>query len=276
MPEGPEIRRAADRLARVLEGQIIEEVRFGLPELVRFERELTGQRVRAIETRGKAMLTRFAHGWTIYSHNQLYGRWYVVSRDAWPKTKRSLRILLGTATHNALLFSASDIQVLNDAELSTHPFLAAIGPDILDPGLKSQHIHERLLEGRFRRRSLASLYLDQRFLAGVGNYLRSEILHEARVHPSNSPGKLSADELARLAKSTLVISRRSYRTAGVTNAPARVKQLKKSGASRSDFRFAVFGREGLPCYRCATVLERIESNSRRLYYCPECQPGADG
>jgi endonuclease-8 len=221
-------------------------------------------------------LTRFEHGWTIYSHNQLYGRWYVVSRDAWPETKRTLRILLRTPSHSALLFSASDIQVLHDSELSTHPFLSKIGPDILDSELELHQIHNRLLEEQFRRRSLAALYLDQGFLAGVGNYLRSEILHEARVNPRHSPAKLNDDELSRLAKSTLVISRRSYRTAGVTNAPARVKQLKNSGVSRPEYRFAVFGREGLPCYRCASTLRRVQSNARRLYYCPACQQGDTG
>ena len=74
MPEGPEIRRAADKVAAVLVGKTVDKVSFGLPELRQFERRLSGRVVTAIDTRGKAMLTRFENGLTIYSHNQLYGR----------------------------------------------------------------------------------------------------------------------------------------------------------------------------------------------------------
>ena len=90
MPEGPEIRLAADRIAAVLIDQPIVEVSFGLRALRRFERRLKGQTVTAVDTRGKAMLTRFDNGLTLYSHNQLYGRWYTMRRPKLPATKRQL------------------------------------------------------------------------------------------------------------------------------------------------------------------------------------------
>lgn len=40
MPEGAEIRRAADKLAQVLEGQVVTTVRFGLPRLRRYAKQL--------------------------------------------------------------------------------------------------------------------------------------------------------------------------------------------------------------------------------------------
>ena len=94
MPEGPEIRLAADKVARVLVGIRVEAVAFGLPRLRRFEKRLSGNVVTAVDTRGKAMLTRFDNGLTIYSHNQLYGRWYTVRRPRMPRTNRQLRIEL--------------------------------------------------------------------------------------------------------------------------------------------------------------------------------------
>ena len=78
MPEGPEIRRAADALAEVLVGHRIEAVKFGLPRLRREAGRLRDHKVTAIETRGKALLTHFEHGLSIYSHNQLYGVWKIV------------------------------------------------------------------------------------------------------------------------------------------------------------------------------------------------------
>ena len=272
MPEGPEIRRAADKVAAVLVDRTVESVVFGLPELGRFERRLQGRKVVAVDTRGKAMLTRFDNGLTIYSHNQLYGRWYTVRSPRMPKTNRQLRIELATATHKALLYSASDIDVLRDDELQDHPFLSRVGPDILDRELTKEQVVERLGHRQFRQRGLGSLYLDQGFLAGNGNYLRSEILWASGLAPSRKPASLTRDELLRLAGKTLEIARRSYRTRGVTVTPALAKSLKAEGLSFQQYRFYVFGREGLPCHQCGTKIERRTLGSRNLFTCPVCQP----
>jgi endonuclease-8 len=36
------------------------------------------------------------------------------------------------AEHSALLYSASDIAVLDAAGIQAHPFLSRVGPDLLD------------------------------------------------------------------------------------------------------------------------------------------------
>lgn len=109
MPEGPEIRIAADRIARVLVGRPLEDVLLTPPSLKHFETCLRGACVTGVDTHGKAMLTRFDNGLTLYSHNQLYGRWYVRVRGTMPLTARSLRVALHTASNSALLYSATDI-----------------------------------------------------------------------------------------------------------------------------------------------------------------------
>ncbi len=271
MPEGPEIRRAADAIAAVLEGREAQVVRFGLPRLRRHASTLRGRRISAVETRGKALLTHFEHGWTIYSHNQLYGVWQVRRGHDLPETRRSLRLLLQTDTHSAMLYSASDIGVWRTDELAGHPFLSRLGPDIMNRELAWRDVAERLAEPAFTRRTLASLYLDQGFLAGVGNYLRSEILFDAGLHPLRRAHSLSRGERGRLARSTLEISRRSYRTAGITLGPRLAGLLERTGASRQERRFAVFGRTGLPCYRCGGSVVREAIGSRRIYWCGQCQ-----
>ncbi len=271
MPEGPEIRRAADRVARVLVGQTIADASFGLPDLKRFEKRLTGTKVIAVDTRGKAMLTRFDCGLTLYSHNQLYGRWFTTRRPKLPETRRSLRVALHTDTHSALLYSASDIQILDDEQLLSHPFLQRIGPDILDRELTTEDVMSRLQMLQYRRRALGSLYLDQAFLAGNGNYLRSEILWAAQIRPERRPAELETAELKRLARETLRISRRSYRTRGVTIAAGLAKSLKEQGLSYEQYRFYVFGRKGLPCHRCEAQIQQRSMGSRNIFVCPQCQ-----
>ena len=271
MPEGPEIRRAADKIAKVLEGRRIEDIHFGLDRLKGRERDFQNVEVCKIETRGKALLTHFDNELTIYSHNQLYGRWYIVKRGAFPETNRSLRFALHTSTHSALLYSASDISIWDRFELELHPFLAKIGPDILNPNLDWKEISQRLRSERFQRRALASLYLAQDFLAGIGNYLRSEILFDAKVLPDARPRDLSLKQLNDLGRSTLKISQRAYETAGITNPPRLVARLKKQGLKRRDFRHAVFGRQGQSCYKCGESIRKVLLSGRRLYWCPSCQ-----
>jgi endonuclease-8 len=271
MPEGPEIRIAADRIAAVLVGERLEDLVFGLPALRRFREALLGEQVEAVDTRGKAMLTRFGNGLTLYSHNQLYGRWYVRPRGQLPNTGRSLRVALHTSRHSALLYSASDVDVLDEAGLARHPFLLRLGPDILDPALTWRDVSRRLGEPRFSGRALSSLYLDQQFLAGNGNYLRSETLYFAGLQPHRRPRDLSVRERNELARQTLGIARRSYQTRGITNPPGRVRALRAEGLRRGAYRFAVFDREGEPCHACAQTVLRETAGSRRLYYCPGCQ-----
>ena len=71
MPEGPEIRIAADRIAKVLEGNVVEDVYFAFSHLAPFSDVLRGQRVLSVRPRGKALLIQFEGGRFVYSHNQL-------------------------------------------------------------------------------------------------------------------------------------------------------------------------------------------------------------
>ena len=111
MPEGPEIRRAADALAAAVLGEPLQRSWFAFAELKPYEARLVGRKIEAITPHGKALLIRFDNELTLYSHNQLYGVWRVARAGERPETKRVLRVALETATHAILLYSASDISI---------------------------------------------------------------------------------------------------------------------------------------------------------------------
>ncbi|MDA7688028.1 endonuclease VIII [Pseudomonadales bacterium] len=272
MPEGPEIRRAADKIEAVLKNKTVEKIEFGLPPLKKFVKPLKGSNVLALETRGKALLTHFDSGFTIYSHNQLYGVWRVVKRDKLPKTNRQLRLALHTDQHSALLYSASDISVWKTEHIEEHHFLKRIGPDILNPNLAWREVAERLQSKTFAGRALNSVYLDQAFLAGLGNYLRSEILFIAGINPAHKARDLSKGQIGKVGRTTLEISQRSYALGGVTVPERQYQTLKKQGSTYGKARFFVFGRASQPCRLCKTKIQRSTANSRRIYTCSTCQP----
>lgn len=272
MPEGPEIAREADRIRQALHGERVCAVRFAFPQLARRARRFAGTRVASVRARGKALLIGFDNDLTIYSHNQLYGRWYVRPAGSPPRTNRQLRLAIETPSHWALLYSASEIAVLDAAGLAGHSYLAKLGPDALCEATTAEAVAARLGERRFARRSLGALLLDQGFVAGVGNYLRSEICFDARVHPARRPMDLTPAERRRLARTTLAMPRRAYQTKGVTLPAGRAAALRKRGASWRRARHWVFARAGAPCLRCKTAIERFDLAGRRIYVCPACQP----
>ncbi|MEM8883365.1 MAG: endonuclease VIII [Planctomycetota bacterium] len=271
MPEGPEIRREADRVGRAIVGKRAEEVWFFHDRLKPFEHHLSGQVVSSVTSRGKALLTAFENDFVIVSHNQLYGRWMTRKGDKLPETNRSLRLSIRNETHAALLYSASEIDVYERDALDSHPYLAKLGPDALDEAVTAKQVRERLESPTYRRRRLAALFLDQGFLAGIGNYLRSELLFVARVDPARRPIDCTRRELAAVARAALQLTRQSYRTAGITNDAATVKRLKAAGATRARYRYRVFGRDGRSCYRCGGTIERDAQAGRRIYVCRTCQ-----
>lgn len=271
MPEGPEIQLAADEVAAAMVDKPTTAVCFAFDHLKKYEVGLTGVVVTAVQARGKAMLTRFANDWNIYSHNQLYGKWIVCDAHDYPDTNRQLRLAIHNEEKSALLYSASEIEVLLDGELDSHPFLSKLGPDVLDTAVTIPQVAARFTAERFKRRRLTTLLLDQGFLAGLGNYLRSEVLFVARVHPSLRPLDCTPAQIEALAEAAVSLTRQSYQTKGITNDLQLADKLKAEGLDFRGYRFWVFDRDGRPCYNCGTAIVKDSIGGRRLYYCPTCQ-----
>lgn len=271
MPEGPEIRRAADRIQEQIAGRVIAVAWFAFPELAEKASSFIGVRVSSVDTWGKAMLIRFTDRRVLYSHNQLYGVWKLHREDEPPVTKRTLRVRLTAEGHCASLYSASDISLWHEERLTEHPFLSRLGPDLLSQRVTPSDVQQRLNLKQFHKRRLGALLLDQTLVAGLGNYLRSEILFFTQLSASARPIDLTPNQQQLLAQCIIETTRQAYHAAGVTNREAWIEQAKAVGEPRRQWRFAVFDRAGLGCHRCNSVIERKMVGSRRLYYCPHCQ-----
>ena len=275
MPEGPEIRKAADKVAKSIVGKTVLNLTFGQDHLKEWQSEFTGMTIKAIDTYGKAMVTRFegvdGSHLNIYSHNQLYGRWVCCPANQAPSSTRQLRIGIYTETDWALLYSASDIFVLTDKEVQQHPFIQKIGKDVLHETTTVGDVLEKLTSAAYHNRQLGGFLTEQSFFAGLGNYLRCDILFEARILPEKKPSQLSVKKLQKLAEEILRIPRQSYQTDSVTNDLPTVKKLLAEGSSLEHARFLVFHREGLPCYTCGSAVIKRKTGGQPCYICEVCQ-----
>ncbi len=138
------------------------------------------------------------------------------------------------------------------------PGVARLGPDALTldrDGLAT------VLKGQAGR--LKNLITDQSVIAGIGNAYSDEILHTAKLSPFATAGKLSADEIDRLAAAmTSVLSDAVNRSVGAE--AARLKGEKRTG-------LRVHARTGLPCPVCGDVIAEVSFADRSFQYCPTCQ-----
>ena len=103
---GSRIKRLSSRLKKVLVDKALADVDFTYRDLEAYNQELRGQKIVDVDSRGKALIISFSQGLSIYSHNQLYGKWLIVRSGKIPKTNRSQRLVIRTDRHSAFLYSA--------------------------------------------------------------------------------------------------------------------------------------------------------------------------
>jgi endonuclease VIII len=268
MPEGPEIFLAAREVHEAVAGKA-SSLQLFYPPLAAKIRSLRGIPIKRVHARSKAMLTEFANGVVLYSHNQLYGEWVIHAANE-PLLQKQVRLVITTAKHQAVLYSATDFAWLRAGKEDEHPYIAKLGPEVLSDQVRAAHIAQRL--AAFPRRVIADALLDQHVLAGLGNYLRADILLVAKINPLRKINTLTPSELLRIAKACKTLTQRSVQRQGVVRPWAQYLAARKAGADYEAARFYAFDREGAPCWECATPIARMTQGGRGLFYCPNCQP----
>ncbi len=271
MPEGPEIRRAADRINKALVSSDIIESNFYYEPIKNKAKIIKNKNIIEVTSKGKALLIRFENGWSMYSHNQLYGRWTVNLKKTQIKSNRVLRVIFRTNKHTVRLWSATDIELIKTSKECNHKFLKRIGPDVLDESCSIKLIEERLISKSFNKKKASTLMLDQSLLAGLGNYLRSEILFDAKIHPDDRPFDLDKTKITQWARSIKNISFLAYKSGGFTVSKSIAEANKANGEPRSAYKHAVFMRNKFECLNCRNLIERNWYGKRKLDYCPNCQ-----
>src|SRR6266568_2817924 len=86
--------------------------------------------------------------------------------------------------------------------------------------------------------------------------------------PLRPAGTLDDDELARLTQSIKDVLKAGVKRQG---ASLRDYSTPDGGRGRMQDRFRVYGREGHPCQRCGTPIDKIRTAGRGTWYCPNCQ-----
>jgi endonuclease-8 len=272
MPEGPTIRNTADLLRDTLVGQQITAFHSRLKKAAAegWAEKIVGQSVRTVRAHGKNLFIDLANDWSIYTHMLMWGAWHVYAQgEPWRKEARKARIVLETASHCAVLFSAPVCQLIHASQLAAHP-TSALGPDLLADTFgpaESAEIRRRLREQGDA--SIGEAIMNQTVMAGIGNILKSEILFAARINPERPANSLADDEFARLIATSQDMMRRAYDTHGFTQ--VFLSPALRQATGRLGY---VYGRSGQICLRCGGTIAMVRQGpmQRMSFFCPFCQP----
>jgi formamidopyrimidine-DNA glycosylase len=229
--------------------------------------ELEGERVSALERRGKYLIVRFESGRALLVHLRMTGSLRHAepgSLPVDPHRRAVVRLDDGSDVAYRDVRRFGTWLLLEPDELD--PYLALrVGREPLERGFTTRRLGERLAG---RRAPVKAALLDQRTVAGLGNIYVDEALWRARVHPLRLAGTLDQDELALLTRGI-----KDALKAGIASQGASLRDYSTPDGRRGRMqeRFRVYGREGEPCTRCGTPIDKIRVAGRGTWYCPSCQ-----
>ena len=263
MPELPEVQALAERLDAALAGAPLE--RFDLLQFSSLKTvtprpaELVGCVLSRVGRRGKYLVFELG-GPRLLVHLSQGGRADLEDPPKATKPRGAVARLLFAGRSSVLVKEFGRERkagwwVL--AEGDEGP-LAKLGPEP-----DTEAFEQLVLEGADARR-VHTILRDQSPVAGIGRGYSDDVLHRARLSPTASLAKLSAEQRRTLLDAVRDVLREALE----------IERQRSGGLpTKLGDHFTVHGRYGTPCPRCGEDLRRISYESHEVSYCPACQTG---
>ncbi len=252
MVEGPTAKLIAERIERHIAGRRIKSVfsrKKGVAE------KLEGRQVEKVFAHGKNIII-LAEDAAVRIHLMMWGsvRFYPHGEEI-EKPWRQVRLVLETEEGRLVVFNAPVVEVDRREELLKRLY-EDYGPDPLSTGWDREAVLKAMDENP--QLTVSQFLLSQRFIAGVGNIIRNEVLFRCRLHPEEVLGNLSAQEKERLLRETEEFIAQTY-------------LLKKQG-KRWGTVMLIYRKKRCPV--CGGPVKRYypPDVKRLTFFCPSCQP----
>lgn len=139
-----------------------------------------------------------------------------------------------------------------------HPTFKPMGPEPDDWCV------EDVLQLQESKATLKAKLLDQAVVAGIGNIAISELFWRLQWHP-----QITCTSLDEVRAQSLIDYTQDYFQWLIADQQSDEIIYLQEG--KTTHPFDVYGRQGEPCRRCQTSIERLNVASRSSYYCPSCQ-----
>lgn len=287
MPELPEVETIKIGLARLLPGRRIKGIDFdwskSFPNAMEdVEQFAIAAEVIKVERRAKVLLIELSSKYSLVIHLKMTGQ--LVFRSAKEKfgaghpsaslvgdlPDKSTRVTIEFTDGSKLFFNDQRkfgwMRLMPTPEVMHLDFFKKVGPEPLNADFSWKDLQERLM--RRKNTSIKAALLDQTVVAGVGNIYADESLWGAKIHPSTLVRDLPPQKMHKLYDSLTTVLRLSIEKGGSTDK----NYVDAEGKKGSYLSFAnVFRKEGQPCQRCGTTIEKTRVAGRGTHFCPKCQ-----
>jgi endonuclease-8 len=275
VPEGDSIFRAARTLHRALTGKVVTRFESVVPALSRIDEDapLAGRTVEEVSAAGKHLLMRFSGDLVLRTHMRMNGSWHIYRPgERWQRPADDMRVVVGTEDFVAVAFNVPVAEFLTARTLARQPDLRQLGPDLLGAGFDAAEAARRIRERG--PDAIADVVLNQRVMAGAGNVYKSEVLFLCRINPFTPVAALTDAQVASVvetARSVLAANVGAAATGGIVTYVGMRRTTRRADPGE---RLWVYGRAGLPCRECGTLITRRAQgpDARLTYWCPRCQP----
>lgn len=297
MPEGPEVRKYADALDIALTGRALVSLQARTKDARKWleenEPRVIGRRVERVVSHGKHLLGYIEGKFYFHSHLMMWGRWQTfrpVGRRKTaelPEKDRRERARIVVTGGAAILLSAPIFNAGEGDPYDKVEILNTLGPDALPyrGAFKRAEFLRRLLE--HKDETIGAALLNQRIVAGLGNYLRAEVLFSCKINPWLTIGELTQRNLNCLSKTIPRLTRDAYERSATASEEDRQRMANDSSlvyqpGREYGTRHMVFRRTNLPCLRCGEKIRQLrqrtiqnqdeeEERTRIVYFCAKCQ-----
>ena len=273
VPELPEVETIRRRLEPALGGRRIERAIISDARLTRPEppgvvaEAIVGERVAALLRRGKYLVVDFDGPAQLVVHLRMSGSFALTPSDADgdPSHSRATLTLDDGARVVYRDVRRFGTWLLADRAKVERYLEQRLGPEPLERSFTREWL-ARSLHGRSA--PIKAILLDQQVAAGLGNIYADEALWRAQLGPLRPAGSLDEAEVAALRRGIRAALRRGIVRQGATLRDYRDPDGRVGGMQDE---FAVYGRGGEPCLRCASPIAKTRVAGRGTWYCTACQ-----
>lgn len=259
-PECPEVRILADLIRPYLTDSPIIEWDIVDDKYKKLQNEIpVGTITTKVQTHGKLMYFSFDNDKYAYCHLMLKGWWTDIYDD---KYRLSITTKAGT-----IYFMSGDrlakFQTITKEDLDKK--LKKLGPDLMEEALNGDTLSEKefmkIVKKHFRAK-IGNFLMNQDYLAGIGNYLRSDVLNVAGINPHRKISSLEKDELRNLYNAIMSVLKEVYEKGGS------IKYNKERGVGEIGYDFKVYDKKTDPS---GNDVMKEKMGNRYVYWAPDGQ-----
>ena len=278
MPELPEVETIRRDLEKEAVGKRIKTVEVTGTRSIRrhtnkkqFITRLEGRKITGVDRKGKYLLVKLEGGDYLVIHLGMSGQ-LLWSKSAKDEKAKHTHVVVSFTTAGQLrfldprTFGELFVTAVDELEAAV-PELAHLGFDPVEEAISWTVFGEML---HSKKRKLKDLLMDQKFIAGIGNLYSDEILWTAGLRYDRSSDQLTSQEIRRLYRAMSETLHDAIKHRGSSLADEQYRDLFGNvGGFASEHN--VYDREGQPCRRCRSPIQRIKLGGRSHFLCAQCQ-----